>query len=361
MVTYELAVIGGDGIGPEVTDQALKVLQVAGERFDLGITTTDYDIGAARYLRTGEVLPQSVLAELAEHDAILFGAIGDPEVPPGVLERGFVLRLRAEFDQFVNLRPVKLLPGVTSPVADLTPERCDLVIVRENIEALYPGAGGGVYRGMPAEVATQEAINTRFGIERVLRDAFQRATARGGRLTLCHKKNVLVHAGSLWTRTLEDVAQGFPDVVTDYVHVDAACLYLVTGPERFDVLVTDSMFGDILSDLGAAVTGGMGLSGSGNIDPSRNQPSMFEPIHGSAPDIAGTGTANPMAAVLATALLLDHLGEPSAARALEGGVQATVPHLVPATGAHHGPTTEEIGDLIASAVADGATTEAIVD
>jgi 3-isopropylmalate dehydrogenase len=350
MRRYELAVIGGDGIGPEVTTQAVRTLEATAEACGFVLGFTEYEVGARRYLRTGEVLPASMLEELAGHDAILFGAIGAPEVEPGVLERGFVLRLRAEFDQFVNLRPIKLLRGAPTPVRDLNPERCDLVIVRENIEALYPGAGGGVYQGTPVEVATQEAINTRFGVERIIRDAFERAVTRRRKVTLCHKKNVLLHAGSLWSRTMDEVAEEYAQVEIDYVHVDAACLYLVTQPERFDVLVTDSMFGDILSDLGAAVTGGLGFSGSGNIDPSRRRPSMFEPIHGSAPDIAGKGEANPIAAMLAASLLLAHVGEDRAARLLEAAVERVVARMSPSGAADEALGTERIGDLVVETI-----------
>ena len=359
MATHRLAVVGGDGIGPEVTAEALKALSAAADRFGFTIDTTDYDLGGRRYLRTGEVLPDSVLDELAGCDAILLGAVGTPEVPPGVLERGLLLRIRFAFDLYVNLRPVRLLPGVTSPVRGLTPERCDMVIVRENTEGLYAGAGGVVYRGTPNEVATQESLNTRHGVERVVRDAFARATARGarrgdgGRLTLCHKTNVLTFAGDLWQRTADEVAADYPDVTTDYVHVDAACLYLVTTPERFDVVVTDNLFGDIITDLGAAVQGGLGLAASGNLDPTRTHPSLFEPVHGSAPDIAGRGWANPVAAVLSAAMCLEHLGEADAARALEDAAAAVLPRLGAMGGPDMGYSTSALGDLIAEGVSAG--------
>ena len=355
--THRLATIGGDGIGPEVTAQALKAVRAAGDRFGFDVDVTPYDLGGERYVRTGEVLPPAVLEELRGVDAILLGAVGTPSVPPGVLERGLLLALRFAFDLYVNLRPVKLLPGVTSPVAGLTPERCDLVVVRENTEGLYAGAGGVLYRGTAAEVATQESLNTRRGVERVVRHAFARAERRRGHLTLCHKTNVLTFAGDLWQRTVDEVAGDFPDVEVAYVHVDAACLYLVTSPERFDVVVTDNLFGDILTDLGAAVQGGLGLAASGNLDPTRAAPSMFEPVHGSAPDIAGTGTANPVAAVLSAAMCLEHLGEADAARALEDAVGAVLPaleghELQGVQGA--GTTTDAIGDRIAEHVAAGA-------
>ncbi len=351
----QIAVIAGDGVGPEVTSEALKALRVAGTRFGFAVDTTSYDLGGQRYLRTGDVLPDTVLGELSEHDAILLGAVGTPDVPPGVLERGLLLRLRFAFDQYINLRPVRLLPGVTSPVAGLTPDRCDLIVVRENTEGVYAGAGGLVYRDTPAEVATQESINTRRGVERVVRFAITTAQRRRRRLTLCHKTNVLTFAGDLWQRTTDDVAADHPDVEVDYVHVDAACLYLVTDPGRFDVIVTDNLFGDIITDLGAAVQGGMGLAASGNLNPSREAPSMFEPVHGSAPDIAGTGQANPVAAVLSVALCLEHLGHDKAAAAIEDAVAAILPQLATMGGDDMGYSTKEIGDRIAQAVASGAS------
>jgi 3-isopropylmalate dehydrogenase len=350
VTTYRLGIIAGDGVGPEVTAQALKALRAGGERFGFALDTTDYDLGGRRFLATGEVLPDSVLEELRGHDALLLGAIGTPDVPPGVLERGLLLRLRFAFDQYVNLRPVRLYPGVPSPVAGLTPERCDLVVVRENTEGLYAGAGGVLYRGTAREVATQESLNTRAGVERVVRDAFARAAGRRAHLTLCHKTNVLTFAGDLWQRTVTAVAAQFPDVTVDYVHVDAACLYLVTQPERFDVVVTDNLFGDIITDLGAAVQGGLGLAASGNLNPDRSAPSMFEPVHGSAPDIAGKGWANPVAAVLSGALCLAHLGESAAAAAVEAAAVGVLPTLGAMGGARMGYSTEEIGDRIAAAL-----------
>jgi 3-isopropylmalate dehydrogenase len=309
-----------------------------------------YELGGRRYLATGEVLPDSVVEELRKVDAILLGAIGTPDVAPGVLERGLLLRLRFTFDQYVNLRPVKLLPGVTSPIAGLTPDRCDLVVVRENTEGPYAGAGGQLYRGTAQEVATQESLNTRHGVERVVRDAFARAGDRRRRLTLCHKTNVLTYAGDLWQRTVADVAGEFPDVSWDYVHVDAACLYLVTAPERFDVMVTDNLFGDIVTDLGAAVQGGLGYAASGNIDPTRRAPSMFEPVHGSAPDIAGTGKANPVAAVLSLGMCLAHLGERAAAAAVEAAVAGFLLERNTADD-EVGYSTSHVGTRLAEAVA----------
>jgi 3-isopropylmalate dehydrogenase len=349
--THSLAVIGGDGVGPEVVEQALKAVATAGDRFSFGVETTTYDLGSRRYLDTGEVLPASVQEELARHDAILLGAVGSPEVPPGVLERGLLLRLRFDFDQYVNLRPVKLLPGVTSPIAGLTPERCDLLVLRENTEGLYAGAGGILYKDTPAEVATQESLNTRHGVERVVRFAYERAVERRKALTLCHKTNVLTYAGDLWQRTVDAVAADFPAVAVDYVHVDAACLYLVQSPERFDVMVTDNLFGDIVTDLGAAVQGGLGLAASGNLNPTGQAPSMFEPVHGSAPDIAGRGWANPVAAVLSAGLCLAQLGEGDAAVALEAACSAVLPELGAMAGPGMGYSTDEIGDRIAAHVA----------
>ena len=350
---YRIAVIGGDGIGPEVTDQALKVLAAASDRSGFAVETNHYDLGGARYLRIGEVLPDSVEAELAEHDAILLGAVGTPDVPPGVLERGLLLKLRFDFDLYVNLRPVKLLPGVPTPIAGLHPDRCDLLIARENTEGAYTGVGGTIRMGTPHEVALQESVNTRLGVERVTRFAFEQAGARRGHLTLCHKTNVLMHAGGLWYRTLCELAEQYPEVKTDYVHVDAMCLYLVTSPERFDVVVTDNLFGDIVTDLGAAIQGGMGLAASGNLNPEGRFPSIFEPVHGSAPDIAGRGWANPVAAVLTVAMCLSQLGEHESASIVEEGVAAVVPTMKSMGGPNMGATTDVLGDRIAAAVAEG--------
>ena len=354
MADLQIALIPGDGVGSEVSAEAIKALRVAATRFDFHIDTTTYDLGGQRYLRTGELLPDPVLAELAEHDAILLGAVGTPEVRPGVLERGLLLRLRSAFDQYVNLRPVRLLPGVESPVANLTPERCDLVVIRENTEGAYVGAGGFLYKDTPREIATQESVNTRHGVERVVRFAFDLAERRDRHLTLCHKTNVLTYAGDLWQRTVDAVAADHPDVAVDYVHVDAACLHLVSAPERFDVVVTDNLFGDIITDLGAAIQGGLGLAASGNLNPERTFPSMFEPVHGSAPDIAGTGQANPVAAVLSVALCLEHLGHDKAAAAVEDAVAVILPQLGAMGGVEMGYSTKEIGDRIAQAVASGA-------
>jgi 3-isopropylmalate dehydrogenase len=344
-----LAVIPGDGIGPEVTTEALKVLQVAapaGVRFD----RTRYDLGAERYLATGEVLPDSVLDEIREHDAILLGAVGgkpnDPGLPPGILERGLLLKLRFELDHYVNLRPSRIFPGVPGPLAD--PGEVDFVVVREGTEGPYTGNGGALRVGTPHEVATEVSVNTAFGIERVVRDAFARAQRRTRKkLTLVHKTNVLVNAGSLWWRLFGEVAEEYPEVSTDYMHIDAATIVMATDPARFDVIVTDNLFGDIITDLAAAVTGGIGLAASGNVNPDRTAPSMFEPVHGSAPDIAGQAKADPTAAILSASLLLDHLGYADAASAIETAVIADLSARTPGTARR----TEEIGDAIAARLA----------
>jgi len=340
-----IAVVAGDGIGPEVVAQARKVLDAVLP----GVQATEYDLGAARWHRTGEVLPDSVLTELAGHDAILLGAVGDPTVPPGVLERGLLLKLRFAFDQYVNLRPSRLWPGVAGPLGNVKPGEVDLVVVREGTEGLYAGAGGSLHRDTPAEVATEESLNTRHGVERVIRDAFARAGRRERRkVTLVHKTNVLTHAGSLWARTFDAVAAEHPDIDTEYQHVDAAAMFLVTQPQRYDVVVTDNLFGDILTDIAAAVTGGIGLAASGCINPQGAYPSMFEPVHGSAPDIAGQGIADPVAAVLSAALLLEQLGHSESAARVNAAVAAELASRVPGVTLR----TEEVGDrLAANAVA----------
>ncbi len=310
-----LAVIPGDGIGPEVTAEALKVLGEVVPSAEI----TRYDLGAARWHATGELLPESVLGELRQHDAILLGAVGDPSVPSGILERGLLLRLRFELDHHVNLRPARLYPGVKSPLAD--PGEIDMIVVREGTEGLYAGNGGLLRKDTPHEIATEVSVNTSYGVERVVRDAFARAAARPRKhVTLVHKTNVLTHAGSLWSRVTEEVSLQHPDVTVAYQHVDSTTIHMVTDPGRYDVIVTDNLFGDILTDLSAAVTGGIGLAASGNLDITRRNPSMFEPVHGSAPDIAGQAIADPTAAVLSVALLLDHLGEHEAARRIEASV-----------------------------------------
>ncbi|MBW3619082.1 MAG: 3-isopropylmalate dehydrogenase [Actinobacteria bacterium] len=352
MATHRIAVLGGDGIGPEVVAEGLKVLDALEGLEGFSTERADYDLGGRRYRATGEVLSDDTLEQLRGFDAIYLGAVGTPDVPPGVIERGLLLKLRFAFDQYVNLRPVKLYPGVESPIAGLTPERCDFVVVRENTESVYAGAGGTLYRGTAAEVATQESINTRHGVERVLRFAFEQATVRDGRLTLCHKINVLTNAGDLWWRAFNEVGEDdFPDVERDYVHVDAACLYFVTQPERFDVVVTENLFGDIITDLGAAIQGGMGLAASGNLDPTRRAPSMFEPVHGSAPDIAGQNTADPTAAVMSLAQMLAFLGEAGAAARVDRAIGVWLSERGDRQG-RLGYSTSEAGDRLAQLVAD---------
>lgn len=318
--SVRLAVVRGDGIGTEVVEEGLKALDAA-LGSDVTVSTTELDLGARRWHETGETLTDADLETIREHDAILLGAIGDPSVPSGVLERGLLLRLRFELDHYVNLRPGRLYPGVRSPLAD--PGEIDFVVVREGTEGPYVGNGGSIRRGTPHEVANEVSVNTAFGIERVVRDAFARAQARPRKhLTLVHKHNVLVHAGDLWRRTVEAVNAEFPDVTTDYLHVDAATIFMVTTPSRFDVVVTDNLFGDILTDLAGAVVGGIGLAASGNINPDRTVPSMFEPVHGSAPDIAGQGKADPTATILSVAMMLEHLGLADAAARVEQAVAA---------------------------------------
>ncbi len=346
MQTYQLAVIPGDGIGPEVTAEALKVLEAVSSPTDVKFESTRYDLGAERYLATGEVLPDSVLAEIKQHDAILLGAVGgkpgDPNLPPGILERGLLLRLRFELDHYVNLRPSRIYPGASSPLAE--PGEVDFVVVREGTEGPYVGNGGALRVGTPHEIATEVSVNTAFGVERVVRDAFARAAKRPRkRLTLVHKTNVLVHAGAVWSRLVGEVAQEFPDVTVDYLHIDAATIFMTTDPARFDVIVTDNLFGDIITDLAAAITGGIGLAASGNVNPDRTTPSMFEPVHGSAPDIAGQQLADPTAAILSGALLLEHLGLDDAARAVE---DAVVADLAARDGSAR--RTSEVGDAIAA-------------
>ena len=342
--TLNLALIPGDGIGTEVVAEALKVLDAV--KGDMVITTTEYDLGARRYNATGETLPDSVLEELRGYDAILLGAIGDPSVPPGVLERGVLLPLRFNLDHHVNYRPVKLYPGVTSPLLGKGPKEIDFVVYREGTEGPYVGAGGVLRRGTPQEVATEESINTAYGAERIIREAFNRAMKRRKHVTLVHKTNVLTNAGSLWKRTFDRVAAEYPDVKTDYQHVDAAAMFFITQPERFDVVVTDNLFGDILTDIGAAICGGIGLAASGNLDPSRSNPSMFEPVHGSAPDIAGQGKADPTATVMSLALLLDFVGEEAKAAQVEAAVEADLASRGSAV-----RSTSQIGDALAAGAA----------
>lgn len=343
MSRIDLALIPGDGIGPEVVAEGLKVLRAVLPA-DIDLATAEYDLGAARYHRTGEVLPDEVLEALRGHDAILLGAVGDPTVPSGVLERGLLLRLRFALDHYVNLRPGRLYPGVRTPLAD--PGEVDFVVVREGTEGPYVGNGGVLREGTVHEVANEVSVNTAFGVERVVRYAFQLADGRPRRhLTLVHKHNVLVHAGHLWRRTVERVGRDFPGVTVDYLHVDAASIFFVTNPSRFDVVVTDNLFGDILTDLAGAITGGIGLAASGNINPDRTTPSMFEPVHGSAPDIAGQAKADPTATILSVALLLRHLGHEDEATAVEAAVAADLA----ARGAAP-RSTGEVGDAVVAAL-----------
>lgn len=343
--SIDLAVIPGDGIGQEVVTQGLKVLNAVLPQ-DVKLETKEYDLGAQRWHRTGETLPDAELKALKGHDAILLGAIGDPSVPSGVLERGLLLKLRFAFDHFINLRPSKLFPNTATPLAG-RPE-IDFVVVREGTEGPYTGNGGSLRTGTEHEIATEVSVNTAHGVERVVRDAFARAAARPRKkLTLVHKNNVLVYAGHLWKNTFDKVAAEFPEVTTDYLHVDAATIFFVTQPERFDVIVTDNLFGDILTDLAAAVTGGIGLAASGNINPTGAFPSMFEPVHGTAPDIAGQGKADPTATILSVALLLRHLGYEAEAVRIEEAVSADLAER----DGKHARTTDEIGDALAVRVA----------
>ena len=350
-----LAVVPGDGIGPEVVAEGLRVLEAVTDGGKL--ETTEYDLGARRWHQTGETLPDSVLDELRGHDAILLGAVGDPAVPSGVLERGLLLRLRFELDHHVNLRPAKLYPGVSSPLAGRGAENgvdsdIDFIVVREGTEGPYVGTGGVVRRGTPHEIATEVSINTAYGVERVVRDAFGRAQKRSRRhVTLVHKTNVLTYAGDLWARTVAEVSALYPDVTTDYLHVDAASMVMITDPARFDVVVTDNLFGDIITDLAAAVTGGIGLAASGNLDVSRRNPSMFEPVHGSAPDIAGTGVADPTATILSVAMLLDHLGQSVAAGRVEAAVVADLAERGDPTQGTR--STRTVGDAVLERLAVG--------
>ena len=344
MKTINLAVIAGDGIGPEVVTEGLKVLDAVAKKYEVTFNKTSYDLGAGFWHRTGEVLPQAILDEIATKDVILLGAVGDPTVPSGVLERGLLLKLRFAFDHYINLRPARLMPGVIGPLATKSP--IDFVVVREGTEGPYVGAGGVLAEGTDAEIATEESLNTRRGAERVIRDAFERALIRERKkLTLVHKNNVLTRAGGLWTRTFNEVAKEYPGVTTDYLHVDAASMFFVTNPERFDVVVTDYLFGDILTDIAAAICGGIGLAASGNINPTGKFPSMFEPVHGSAPDIAGKNIADPTATVMSVAMMLDHLGYGDAARDVERAVAADL-----ASRGDSKRSTSEVGDALVKAL-----------
>jgi len=344
MKKFDLAIIAGDGIGPEVVAEGLKVLDKVASKHSLTFNKIPYNLGAAQWHATGEVLNDDTMAKIAKADVILLGAVGDPTVPSGVLERGLLLKLRFAFDQYVNLRPAKLHAGVKSPLA--TKEPFDFIVVREGTEGPYAGAGGNLALGTANEIAVEESLNTRRGAERVIRDAFARAASRPRKkLTLVHKNNVLVYSGGLWTRTFNEIAKEFPDITTDYLHVDAASMFFVTNPERFDVVVTDNLFGDIITDIAAAICGGIGLAASGNINPTREFPSMFEPVHGSAPDIAGKSLADPTATVMSIAMLLAHLGEAQAAADVERVVAADL-----LARGDSKRSTVQIGDALAGAI-----------
>lgn len=359
MANHKIAVISGDGIGPEVIGAALDVLNAAETAFGFSTERTEITAGAQHYLRTGELWNPGLQERLREQDAILFGAMGDPAVKPGILERGFILEMRRTFQQAVNLRPVKLYPGVKTPITGLTAERCDLVIVRENTEGAYVGRGSTVHAGTPYAVAVQESVNTRVGVERVVDYSFQLARRRRGKLTLCHKTNILIEAGNLWQDTVNDLSALYPEVELDYVHVDAMCFHLPVSPERFDVVVTDNLFGDIITDLGAVIQGGLGVAASANLNLDGSAPSMFEAIHGSAPDIAGKGWANPVGAVLSTAMLLAHLGERDAAIAVEAAAVHVLAQLPAPSGPGMGRSTAQLGQDIAALVRTGADVSAV--
>jgi len=349
--TYKIAVMGGDGTGPEVVAEGLKVLKVAANKFNFNLELTDFDYGGDRYIRTGEVLPDNAVEELSKHDAIFLGAIGHPDVKPGILEKGILLSLRFALDQYINLRPVILYPNVETPIKNKGPEEIDFVVVRENTEGLYAGAGGVLKKGTPDEVAIQESINTRKGVERCIRYAFEYARKRNKRkqVTLCGKTNVLTFAFDLWERAFYEVAKEYPDIKTDYAHVDATCMWMVKNPEWFDVIVTDNMFGDIITDLGAMIQGGMGIAAGGNINPEGV--SMFEPIGGSAPKYTGQNVINPLAAIGAAQMMMDHLGETEAAQAIEDAIRLVVAEKLESMSAGKmGYGTKEVGDLVAGVI-----------
>lgn len=348
---HKIAVMPGDGIGPEVVDAALTVLDAAEKRFGFTTVRKNFALGANHYLATGELFADFA-DELRDYDAILFGAMGDPRVAPGVLERGIILEMRKAFVQAANVRPVRLYPGVKTPIAGLQPQNCDMVFVRENTEGSYVAPGLTVHENTPLEVAVQESVNTRSAITRVVEYGFQLAMQRRKQLTLCHKTNVLVAAGKLWSKVVAEIAERYPEVTVDYVHIDAMCFHLPLTPERFDVIVTDNLFGDIITDLGAVIQGGLGVSTSANLNLESSAPSMFEAIHGSAPDIAGKNIANPAGAILALALMLGHLGEGNAASAIEAATAQVLSDLAATT---EQPGTSEIGEKIAALVADNTS------
>jgi len=345
---YKIAVIPGDGIGEEVVNEGLKVLQTTAEKVGFEYETVFYDFGGDRYLRTGEVLPDSAIAEFRQMDVIYLGAVGHPDVQPGILEKGILLKIRFELDQYINLRPIKLYPGVYTPIKDKGPEDIDFVVVRENTEGLYAGAGGSLRKGTADEVAIQEMINTRKGVERCIRYAFEltRKRDRDKKLTLCDKANVLTYAHDLWRRVFVEVGKQYPDIEQDYAYVDATTMWMVKNPEWFDVIVTCNMFGDIITDLGAMIQGGMGIAASGNINPKGT--SMFEPIHGSSPKYKGKNQINPLAAICAVGMMLEHLGEGEAANLVDKSVADTLAtgKIKDMAAGKTGFTTTEIGDMI---------------
>ena len=348
-MAYQIAVIPGDGTGPEVVNEGLKVLKAVMQKENFKMAFTSYDLGGDRYLKTGEILPDSVLAEFRKFHAIFLGAIGHPDVKPGLLEQGILLKTRFTLDQYINLRPVKLYAGVDSPLKDKGPEHIDFVIVRENTEGLYTGAGGVLKRGTPDEVAVQESINTRKGVERCLRYAFQFCVKRNRarKLTMAAKTNVLNYASDLWMRVFQELAKEYPQVKTDYTHIDALCMWMVKNPEWYDVVVTDNLFGDIVTDLGAMIQGGLGIAAGGNINPDPGGVSMFEPMGGSAPKYTGKNVINPMAAIAACMMMLDHLGEKKAAERVEKAMmQVLAKHLKSMAAGEMGHTTSEVGDLV---------------
>ncbi|HUH67025.1 MAG TPA: 3-isopropylmalate dehydrogenase [Syntrophales bacterium] len=349
--TYRIAVIPGDGTGPEVIAEGLKVLKTASAKYGFKLNLSSYDLGGERYKRTGEIMSDETIEELRKFDAIYLGAIGHPDVRPGVLEKGILLRLRFDLDQYINLRPVKLYAGVDTPLKDKKPEDIDFVVVRENSEGLYAGAGGFLKRGTPDEIATQESINTRKGVERCIRYAFDycRKRNRAKKLTLCGKTNVLTYAFDLWERTFNEVAREYPDIKTEYAHVDAICMWMIKNPEWFDVIVTDNMFGDIITDLGAMIQGGMGIAAGGNINPGGV--SMFEPIGGSAPKYTGLNVVNPLAAIMAGQMMLETLGEEQAALAIEKAAMKVVAEKIKSLSAGQmGYSTSEVGSLVAGLI-----------
>lgn len=345
---YRIAVVPGDGTGPEQVNEGLKVLAAVEEKFNIKTEKITYNLGGERYLKTGEILPDSITEELKQFDAIFLGAIGHPEVKPGILEKGLLLRLRFELDLYINLRPVKLFPGVYTPIKNKGPQDIDFIVVRENTEGLYAGGGGFLRKNTADEIAIQESVNTRKGVERCIRFAYEYSSRKRNRkkVTLCGKTNVLTYAFDLWERAFQEVGKEYPDIEQDYAHVDAICMWMIKNPEWFDVIVTDNMFGDIITDLGAMIQGGLGIAAGGNIHPG--MVSMFEPIGGSAPKYTGKNIINPLAAICAASMMLEHLGENSAARSVEQAVTLVCEkHLKSLNAGEMGFSTSQVGDLVA--------------